>query len=109
MSSAVTFLLFAAPILRALAGCTHRSPRFALARLAEEVRGKSGLTRFLPAHCNFAAPPGELPMVRRVEWQGSGDLVALAHANCFLVLPEEAERTETHKIGAGETVRILLY
>jgi molybdopterin molybdotransferase len=104
VSSAVTFLLFAAPVLRALAGCVYRGPRFTLACLAEDVKGKSGLTRFLPASCNFAAPPGELPSVRRVEWQGSGDLVALAHSNCFLVLPEDAER-----LRAGETVRILLY
>jgi molybdopterin molybdotransferase len=104
VSSAVTFLLFAAPILRALAGCTHRGPRFALARLAEDVKGKAGLTRFLPASCNFAASPGEFPAVRRVEWQGSGDLVAMAHSNCFLVLPEDAER-----LHAGETVRILLH
>ncbi len=103
VSSAVTFLLFAAPILRALAGCTRRGPRFALARLAEDLKGKPGLTRFLPAHCDFAAPPGELPAVRRVEWQGSGDLVAMAHANCFLVLLEDAER-----VRAGEIVRILL-
>ncbi|MGD0912807.1 MAG: gephyrin-like molybdotransferase Glp [Terracidiphilus sp.] len=103
VSSAVTFLLFAAPVLRALAGCTHRDPRFALVRLAEDVKGKSGLTRFLPAYCNFAAPPGEFPTVRRVEWQGSGDLVAMAHSNCFLVLPEDAGR-----LHAGETVRILL-
>jgi len=103
VSSAVTFLLFAAPILRALAGCTHHGPRFAIAYLAENVKGKSGLTRFLPAYCNFAAPPGELPAVHRVEWQGSGDLVAMAHSNCFLVLPEDAERVQ-----AGEAVRILL-
>jgi molybdopterin molybdotransferase len=103
VSSAVTFLLFASPVLRALAGCSVRGPRFALARLAEDVKGKSGLTRFLPAHCNFAAPPGEFPTVRRVEWQGSGDLVAMAHSNCFLVLPEDAER-----LHAGESVRILL-
>ena len=41
VSSAVTFLLFAAPVVRALAGCAHRDPRFALARLAENVKGKS--------------------------------------------------------------------
>ena len=104
VSSAVTFLLFAAPILRALAGRTHRGPRFALARLVEDVKGKPGLTRFLPASCNFAAPPGELPAVRRVRWQGSGDLVAMAHSNCLLVLPEDAAR-----LHAGETVRILLH
>jgi molybdopterin molybdotransferase len=103
VSSAVTFLLFAEPLLRALAGCNHRGPRFTLARLAEDVKGKSGLTRFLPAYCDFSAPPGELPSVRRVEWQGSGDLVAMAHSNCFLVLPEDANR-----LRAGENVRILL-
>ena len=100
ISSAVTFLLFAAPVLAALAGRTDRGPRFALARLAAEVKGKPGLTRFLPALCTFA---GELPDVTRVEWQGSGDLAAMARSNCFLVLPEAAEC-----IPAGATVRILL-
>lgn len=117
VSSAVTFLLFAAPLLRALAGSTHCGPHFALAHLAHDLKGKSGasdhsssssgsksgLTRFLPAHCSFTAPPGELPAVRRVEWQGSGDLVAMAHSNCFVVVPEDAEH-----LRAGETVRILL-
>ena len=49
VSSAVTFLLFAAPVLAALAGRNDRGPRFALARLAEDVKAKPGLTRFLPA------------------------------------------------------------
>jgi molybdopterin molybdotransferase len=100
ISSAVTFLLFAAPVLAALGGRIERGPRFALARLAAEVKGKPGLTRFLPAWCAFA---GELPEVSYVEWQGSGDLAAMARSNCFLVLPEQVER-----IPAGATVRILL-
>lgn len=100
ISSAVTFLLFAAPVLAALGGRTDHGPRFALARLAAEVNGKPGLTRFLPAWCTFA---GELPEVARVEWQGSGDLAAMARSNCFLVLPEEVER-----VPVGATVRILL-
>jgi molybdopterin molybdotransferase len=100
ISSAVTFLLFAAPVLAALTGRANRGPRFALARLAAEVKGKPGLTRFLPAWCTFE---GQLPEVARVEWQGSGDLAAMARSNCFLVLPEEVER-----IPAGATVRILL-
>lgn len=100
ISSAVTFLLFAAPVLAALSGRTERGPRFALARLAAEIQGKPGLTRFLPAWCTFT---GELPEVARVEWHGSGDLAAMARSNCFLVLPEAAER-----IPAGATVRILL-
>jgi molybdopterin molybdotransferase len=105
ISSAVTFLLFAAPVLAALAGRAQgtslgRVPRFALARLASEVKAKQGLTRFLPATCTFAGP---LPQVALVPWQGSGDLTAMARANCFLVVPEKGGR-----LHAGATVRILL-
>ncbi len=103
VSSAVTFLLFAAPVLAALSGRLDRGPRFALARLAEDVKGRPGLTRFLPASCTFGARNGELPEVACVEWQGSGDLAAMARSNCFLVVPEETER-----LPAGATVRILL-
>jgi molybdopterin molybdotransferase len=105
VSSAVTFLLFAAPVLGALAGCRQSGPRFALARLAvaTDKRGKPGLTRFLPASCTFNPPAGQLPEVTLVSWQGSGDLAALAHCNCFLVIPEEA-----HGLESGAIVRILL-
>ena len=100
VSSAVTFLLFAAPIVAALAGRLNQGPRFALARLAENVKTKTGLTRFLPAACTFA---GSIPEVALVPWQGSGDLAAMGRANCFLVVPEDADR-----LRAGSTVRILL-
>ena len=100
VSSAVTFLLFAAPIVAALAGQSACGPRFALARLTEDVKAKTGLTRFLPASCTFS---GAIPEVSLVPWQGSGDLAAMARANCFLVVPEDA-----HHLRAGSTVRILL-
>ncbi|MGD0736259.1 MAG: gephyrin-like molybdotransferase Glp [Terracidiphilus sp.] len=102
VSSAVTFLLFAAPVLAALAGSTEPGTRFALARLktASDKHGKPGLTRFLPAHCDFA---GAVPEVELIAWQGSGDLAALARSNCFLVVPDEA-----HRLEAGAIVRILL-
>jgi molybdopterin molybdotransferase len=100
VSSAVTFLLFAAPLLRALCGAREAVPRFALAHLTADVKTKTGLTRFLPASCTFA---GSTPEVALVEWQGSGDIAAMARANCFLVVPEDADR-----LRAGETVRILL-
>lgn len=104
VSSAVTFLLFAAPLLAALAGSRETRPRFAMARLAPPVErnSKAGLTRFLPAYCDFHAPGGELE-VKLVPWHGSGDLVALAHLNCFLAVPEGA-----HPLHAGSLVRILL-
>jgi len=105
VSSAVTFLLFAAPMLAALAGSFEAGPRFALARLFKEAdkHGKPGLTRFLPAYCTFGSVAGRLPEVALVPWQGSGDLAAMARSNCFLVVPEE-----TSSLEAGAIVRILL-
>jgi molybdopterin molybdotransferase len=87
LSSAVTFHLFAAPVLAALGGDPDRHPRFAQAHLTEPVRVKTGLTRFLPAQCDFAPAPKVTP----IPWQGSGDLAAFARSNCFAVIPENAE------------------
>jgi molybdopterin molybdotransferase len=105
VSSAVTFLLFAAPVLGALAGNHDSAPRFALAQMAAAAHklGRSALTRFLPASCTFGRSGGRLPEVRLVPWQGSGDLAAMARSNCFLVVPEDAPSLEP-----GATVRILL-
>jgi molybdopterin molybdotransferase len=105
VSSAVTFLLFGAPVLAALSGSLEFGPRFVLARLAPGTHKheKAGLTRFLPAKCTFGAT-GQLPEVAIVPWQGSGDLAAMAQSNCFLVVPEDPPRQEP-----GGTVRILLY
>jgi molybdopterin molybdotransferase len=105
VSTAVTFLLFAAPLLAALAGSREPAPRFALARLAADAarHPKAGLTRFLPASCDFGAAAGELPEATFVPWHGSGDLGALARSNCFLVVPEDA-----HHFEPGDLVRILL-
>lgn len=104
VSSAVTFLLFARPILLALAGRRERHPHFALARLGKETgrQAKTDLTRFLPAKCTFAAD-GDLPEVELVPWHGSGDVAAMARANCYLVLPEKSDHPQP-----GAIVRILL-
>ena len=106
ISSAVTFLLFAGPILAALGGRRDFGTCFALARLgaAPGRRSKAGLTRFLPALCTFGANPGGMPEVALVPSQGSGDLAALARANCFLVLPDD----DPQPLDAGAIVRILL-
>jgi molybdopterin molybdotransferase len=100
ISSAVTFLLFAAPILAALAGRADHGPRFALARLAADVKTKPGLTRFLPAACSFRGPTPEVELIAS---QGSGDLAAMARSNCYLVVPDDADSLE-----AGAMVNILL-
>jgi molybdopterin molybdotransferase len=105
VSSAVTFLLFAAPVLAALAGSRELLPRFCLARLAPPVgrHVKPDLTRFLPAFCDFSAIAGQAPQAAFVPWHGSGDLGALARSNCFLVVPEDAHSPEP-----GSLVRVLL-
>ncbi len=103
ISAAVTFRLFAAPILASLAGCRTAHPRFALAELANPWQGKPGLTRFLPACCNFSFATGNRPQVALISSQGSGDLAAFARSNCFVVVPETADHLE-----AGAIVSILL-
>ena len=104
VSSAVTFLLFGATVLNALAGAEPQGPRMALARLTAQVKSKNGLTRFLPGRWESGLPAGQVPQAAAVQWQGSGDLAAFARANCFLVVPEE-----TASLAAGDLVRILIF
>jgi molybdopterin molybdotransferase len=99
ISSAVTFRLFAAPLLASLTGTRRSQPQFSLGRLSEPWNGKPGLTRFLPAWCDFAPEAG----VKIIPWQGSGDLAAFAHSNCLLVIAPE-----TTELPAGSLVQILL-
>jgi len=103
ISSAATFLLFVAPALSALSGSAELGPRFGMARLAKECKGKAGLTRFVPAHCTFGAAGDGLPRVAAIPTQGSGDLAAFSRSNCFLVVPEGTDRLKV-----DEVVRILL-
>jgi molybdopterin molybdotransferase len=103
ISSSATFLLFGSRILGALAGNAQAGPRFALAHLARDVKGKPDLTRFVPSFCTFDPAAEELPEVKTVPSQGSGDLASFSRANCFLVVPEGTDRLK-----AGSTVRILL-
>jgi len=100
VSTMVTFELFVAPAIDLLCGAEARPLPLVEARLGVPMREKPGLMHFLPARVDW--PPGE-PEVRPLEWQGSGDIVALAGANCFLVVLAETETLE-----AGERVQILL-
>jgi molybdopterin molybdotransferase len=100
VSTMVTFELFARPVIEALNGA-HPSPLFyAKAKLGSDVRAKTGLTRFLPATLSGSLSD---TTVELVHWHGSGDFVATARANCYLVVPPDRE-----KIPAGEYVSILL-
>lgn len=97
ISSAATFLLFAAPVLGRLAGSNAALPRFGFARLSRGVKGKADLTRFVPG-----VRSGDGTEVAAVGTQGSGDLAAFARADCFILVPEGTDRLE-----AGTAVRIL--
>ena len=100
VSVMVTFDLFVRPVLEALCGSQPRRLASALARLARDFRTKTGLTRFLPAMLSGGLYD---PVVEVVPWQGSGDLLAAARANCYLVVPPQQGF-----IAAGEMVSILV-
>lgn len=88
VSTQVTALLFAMPMLRALAGEVNAQPRFMLAELTEMVKVHAGLTRFLPACLRSSLHSVE---VKLSGWKSSGDLNGNARANCYMVVPEDVE------------------
>jgi molybdopterin molybdotransferase len=100
VSTMVTFELFVTPALDLLSAAEARPLSLLEARLGAALHEKPGLTHFLPARVEWKAATAE---VRALKWQGSGDVGALAKANCFLVVP--ADRTE---VQTGEHVSILL-
>jgi len=100
ISTQVTFHCFVEPLLRAMSGGGVQGPRFVQATLAEEVEGRAGLMRVLPARLTTDRVR---PEVRVVGWKGSGDLAANARANCYAVLPPDRER-----FAVGDVITILL-
>ncbi len=73
---------------------------FLKARLKSDIRTKTGLKRFLPALLSGEFEKAEVELAR---WQGSGDIAALARANCYVVIPPDREQ-----IAAGEWVSLLM-
>jgi molybdopterin molybdotransferase len=100
VSTMVTFELFARPMIEALAGMAPQPLIFLRARLKSEIRTKTGLKRFLPAVLSGEFEDAEVELAR---WQGSGDIAALARANCYVVIPPDRERME-----AGEWESLLM-
>jgi len=99
VSTQVTFHCFVEPMLRAICGAGVAGPRFVQATLAEKVKGKDGLTRFLPGILRHDL---ERPEVRLVVSHGSGDLAANARANCYAVLAEGRDYK------TGDVISVLL-
>jgi molybdopterin molybdotransferase len=101
VSTMVTFQLFVKPVLDALAGARPQAPLFARAGLKASFKTKTGLTRFLPARLGGTHAQ---PEVELVKWQGSGDLMAMARANCYIVVPADQEH-----FAAQESVTVLQF
>lgn len=99
VSTMVTFELFVVPALDLLSGMPARPLPTFRARLAAPVRQRAEVTHFLPAEVRWES--GE-PVVQELPWQGSGDIVALAQANAFLLVPETKLEWE-----AGEWVEVM--
>jgi molybdopterin molybdotransferase len=100
VSTMVTFELFVGPAIDLLSGAPARDLPLVEARLAAALNEKPGLVHFLPARVAWR---NATPEVKALPWQGSGDIAALARANCFLVVA--ADRGQ---VNVGETMPILL-
>ena len=98
VSTMVTFDLFVRPAIEILSGTEPTPLPFLEAVLTERMQEKPGLTHFLPALLEY----GDHPRVTALRWQGSGDIIAMARANCLLVIPPDRET-----INAGERVYIV--
>ncbi len=100
VSVMVTFELFARQMVEALSGAEPGRLKSAKAKLRKDFKTKTGLTRFLPALLDGGVDD---PEVEAVPWQGSGDMLAAARANCYLVVPPDRE-----KLAKGEMVTVVM-
>src|ERR1700730_3777142 len=99
VSTMVTFELFVLPAIDILSGAAPRPLPVFRAKLVTPVHEKGPMTHFLPARIDWE---GREARVTQLPWHGSGDIVALALANGFLVVgPERPD------ILAGELVDVL--
>jgi molybdopterin molybdotransferase len=99
VSTMVTFELFVLPAIDVLSGAVPRSLPVFRATAASSIHEKGPMTHFLPARIEWE---GREARVTQLPWQGSGDIVALALANGYLVVgPERPD------ISVGELVDVL--
>lgn len=95
----VTFQQIVQPALLYLAGETHYQPLVIQARSMQKLKKKPGRTEFLRALYE-PAPDGSLT-VRTTGAQGSGILMSMSRANCYIILDEENAGVE-----AGDWVKL---
>jgi molybdopterin molybdotransferase len=99
VSTMVTFELFVVPAIDILSGAEPRPLPIFRARLGHALNERSELTHFLPARVQTVR--GE-PEVSALPWQGSGDVVAVAESNAFIVVSPEKLHWD-----AGEMAMVL--
>ncbi|HUK31312.1 MAG TPA: gephyrin-like molybdotransferase Glp [Candidatus Acidoferrum sp.] len=99
VSTMVTFDLFVQPAVDILGGAEPKPLAFLRAKLDAPLNEKPDLAHFLPARIDWTH--GEA-VVRPLPWHGSGDVVALTHSNCFIVVREDKLRWQ-----AGEWIDVL--
>ena len=100
ISTMVTFELFARELVHALSHARPEPLRFVQARLKAGFKTKTGLTRFLPGLIHYDDRESQVELLH---WQGSGDIVTLARANCYVAINPTREKYE-----AGENITALL-
>ena len=99
VSALVTFVLFGAPLLRALSGERSPLPKARLARLARELRHTPGRTELVRATLTYQDGAA---IATPVTSQSSGSLVSIAWADALIVLPKDSAGAP-----AGSSVSIL--
>jgi molybdopterin molybdotransferase len=101
VSVMVTFYVFVQPALRRLMGEINPPPSVSLtARCESKLKKKVGRTEFQRGILENDED-GSL-IVRKTGQQGSGILTSMSQANCFIVLPMEAE-----SVSPGDAVNVL--
>jgi len=99
VSTMVTFELFVLPAIDLLSGTMPRAVPIFRGQVTNSVHEKGPMVHFLPARIEWE---GREARVTQLPWQGSGDVVALALANGYLIVgPERPD------IPAGEWVDVL--
>lgn len=83
----VTFQQIVQPALLYLAGETDYQPLVVSARSAQQLKKKPGRTEFLRAI--YEQDPAGGLIVRTTGAQGSGILMSMSRANCYLILDED--------------------
>jgi molybdopterin molybdotransferase len=99
VSTMVTFDLLVQPAVDILGGAEPKPLAFLRAKLDAPLNEKPDLAHFLPGRITWMH--GEA-VVRALPWHGSGDVVALTHSNCFIVVREDKLQWR-----AGEWIDVL--